>query len=106
MTIANIKLLKKEEGEGLRFHIEKIDRDIDILVLHIPEKRIYSEDFEYGLTHEITEATLREIILSIVEEGILFPKWIIHEMTILSLPKYPLVKQQYEEAESLFKKKE
>jgi CRP-like cAMP-binding protein len=51
--------LNKGIGYGFRYTYYQ---RTDVLHLYIPEERLNEYDFEFGLTHELTEAFLRKLL--------------------------------------------
>jgi hypothetical protein len=76
------------------------------LSIEIPESRLNSEDFEFGLAHELTEITLRKLLSSLIENlGNLYVfRFRMHEVTILSLERYNLVANQWDILERDYEK--
>lgn len=75
--------------------------------IEVPEERLYSNDFEKGLAHELTEITLRKIILPMLKRrrfDRFFVRCLLHEATILSIGRYKLVAEQYDILEEDYEK--
>lgn len=78
----------------------------DCVRLEIPEERLESDDFLLGLSHELTERTLMELVDSFLGDGnydTLVTLIKIHEVTILSLEKYLRISGEWDALEEHFK---
>lgn len=76
--------------------------------IEIPISRLNSDDFELGLAHELTETTLRKLILPIVNKIGVGNSWDtrfkLHEVTILSLERYSVIQKEWDCLERDFEK--
>lgn len=77
------------------------DDNFNEIALDIPEERLNSGDFEKGLTHELTEITLRQIIFPITKRTDRC-SLLLHEITVLSLGRYETIKKQYDRLKATF----
>jgi hypothetical protein len=89
----------KDTSFQLNFEDEELNNKF---VLRIPLDRFENENFAFGLTHELTEVTLRKLICSIIENlnlkykpNFWEIKYLLHEATILSIEKYSIVADSY-----------
>jgi hypothetical protein len=96
----NLQLTKAEDN-GFHFNSQN-------LIMRIPESRLDSDNFELGLAHELTEVTLRELILPLVNaislDDFFQTKYLMHEVTILSLERYDIIADSWDILESDYEK--
>lgn len=96
--------LKKGYGYGFEYHLYA---KTDTLVVFCPEERLNEYDFEFGLCHEFTEATLRLVVNELEnywqEDGDLSTDTF-HAVATLSLPRYDFVAHFHDFLESEFKR--
>lgn len=99
--LENLEDYSLVRSEDIGFHFDSIKGTIEI-----PESRLESSDFEFGLAHELTEMLLRKLILPTVgiSGNLFYLRYILHEATVLSLPKYSIVAQDFETLETNFEK--
>lgn len=97
--------LKKTYGYGFRY---TLNPNTDVLTIFCSEERLNEYDFEYGLCHELIEATLRLIVKELEnhwkpdgdEEG----TEAFHASATLSLPRYDLIAHYHDYLETELEK--
>jgi hypothetical protein len=96
----NLQLVKAEDNS---FHFNS-----ENLTMRIPESRLNSNNFEFGLAHELTEVTLRELILPLVNaislNDFFQTHYLMHEITILSLERYDIIAESWDALERDYEK--
>jgi hypothetical protein len=97
--------LKKAFDYGFRYILNP---NTDEIIIYCPEQRLDEYDFEYGLCHELTEATLRLIVKELEnhwrpdgDEGGTEP---FHASATLSLPRYDFIAHYHDYLETEFEK--
>jgi len=94
--------LKKNFEYGFRYCL---NADTDTIIVYCPDQRLDDYDFEFGLTHELTEATLRLVVKELENYWISDDNSIMevfHISATLSLPRYDFIAHFYDFLEAEF----